>query len=313
MPSITALSVIIGTFLCYHMKNFSQLIASKKAVLFEHMATKMIKKYPITLSTIIFKLVFLLPYTIQIKILHYFSPGYCVHMVMRKQYIEDTIRSAVEDEIKQVVICAAGLDMTSIYLASELKHVSGLKFFELDLESTQKYKKYEITQLIASGKINKDDANKVNYVGCDLSSDDWHQNLLNSGFDPKQPVIVVAEGFTMYLKKEHVSNFLQSVKKNLLQNDHSLFITSFFTVNNTISPPKTGRLIKFLLKKNNEPYQFHIPFGKVIEFCAQNELQVVDFRTRKQFQELANNDAVIRNSNEQTLSENYYIMRPVLE
>lgn len=309
MPSVTVLYVIVGTFLCYYSTKFSSLITEKKAKLFQYMALAIIESYPLTIVTIICKIASCFPYSVQIRIMNYLTQGYCVHVTMRKKYIEECIRSAVEDGTRQVVVCAAGLDMTSVYIASELKQIRNLKFFELDLGLTQKYKTDAISKLKKMNPHMATVFDKINYVSCDLSTDDWNEKLLECGFDPKQPSVIIAEGLTMYLNEAEVSNFLSSVRKNLLQNIHSLFVTSFLvTKQDNIQFKQKSKIINFILKSNKKPYKFTIQSKKIFSFCESLGLKVIDFRSRNKFQKLAGNHTFKKELND-NLPENYYIMR----
>lgn len=315
IPSITALSVAIGTFLCYHMEKFKHLIPEQKAKLFKYIATEIIKTYPITIITIFFKIAFYLPYFVQVRILDYFIPGYCVHMVMRKQYIEDCVRSAITDGARQIVICAAGFDMSAVYLTSELKEIEDLKFFELDLESTQKYKTNALSKFkkMCENEQYTQCFKHINYISCDLLTNDWYQILLEHGFDPEQPSIIIAEGFTMYLDKASADRFFHNIRHKLLINPISLMITSFLTIDDPsycFNQGNNDKLNDIILKKNQESYKFVLLSNEVASFCENSGFEIVDSRTRISFQKDAGNIRAIKQINQQAPAEDYYILRP---
>ena len=64
-------------------------------------------------------------------------PGMSFHYVLRKTYIEHSVRHAIASGVKQVIVLGAGFDMLAYMLSKEFKDV---EFLEIDHPATSKDK-----------------------------------------------------------------------------------------------------------------------------------------------------------------------------
>ena len=74
-------------------------------------------------------------------------PGMAFHYVLRKMYIEDCVRRAIEEGAKQVVILGAGFDTLSLGLSKEF---NAIRFIEVDHPATAKDKNEALIEQIKS-------------------------------------------------------------------------------------------------------------------------------------------------------------------
>lgn len=299
LPSITALSVAIGYSLCSKSKEYSHLVDPSKAQLLEFVINKVMPMYPTSLGFLLFKLGGYLSTETQSKLLDTFgAQGYIVHMGMRKLMIEQEICRAIDNGVKQVIICGAGYDITSLYLHKKYNDVT---FFELDLGETQIYKLKALNDL-----QEKLDFNKLKFIQCDLSENTWHSTLANNGFDSTKPAIVICEGFTPYLEKKSITVFLKILQKHILNHPDSKLVISFINKDDD-----TSKVAKFILKSNKEEYKCNINLEDVPKFLNQYDLSIEKYITRKDFQEQANNDKVVEFINAHPgIQENYFVVKP---
>ena len=122
-------------------------------------------------------------------------------------YLERVVRregsdrdEAAETKIRQIVLVGAGLDTR----AYRLNWPAGTCIYELDQPAVLLYKQHVL-----------DDANAKptcmrRAVAADLAAD-WQTPLLAARFDPRQPSLWLAEGFTFYLPDEAIARILQGI------------------------------------------------------------------------------------------------------
>lgn len=110
-------------------------------------------------------------------------------LALRVAYLDRLVGLAVDRlSIRQVVILGAGYDTRAARLPR-----AGVSFFEVDHPATQASKRERLAQL---GGYPVDAAR---YVTCNFEREDPIERLAASGFDPKQPALVIWEGVVPYL------------------------------------------------------------------------------------------------------------------
>jgi len=115
-------------------------------------------------------------------------------IVVRARFIEDLVVEQADQGVDQYVILGAGLD-TFVQRRPEL--ASRLQVFEIDQPGPQAWKRrrlaelgYEVPQWLRLVPVDFEEGGS------------WWDQLLEAGFDPAQPAVVVSTGVTMYLSKE---------------------------------------------------------------------------------------------------------------
>jgi methyltransferase (TIGR00027 family) len=115
-------------------------------------------------------------------------------IVARARFIEDLVVDQADQGVDQYVILGAGLD-TFVQRRPEL--ASRLQVFEIDQPGPQAWKRrrlaelgYEVPQWLRLVPVDFEEGGS------------WWDQLLEAGFDPAQPAVVVSTGVTMYLSKE---------------------------------------------------------------------------------------------------------------
>ncbi|WP_405577897.1 SAM-dependent methyltransferase [Streptomyces sp. NBC_01190] len=110
------------------------------------------------------------------------------YVAIRTRWLDDLLRAAAADGIRQVVLLAAGLDTR----AQRLPWPAGLRLFELDLPGLVAFKE----RVLRDGGA-PPTCDRVT-VSCDLRGD-WPAALRDAGFDPGRPAVWLAEGLLHYL------------------------------------------------------------------------------------------------------------------
>lgn len=299
-PSITAISVASASYLCYYSSKYSHIIDEQKAKLGELIINNVLKIYPKNFGTFLFKFGSHLPYFIQIKLLDIFiSPGYIVHIAMRKLMIQQQIEKDIKNGVRQVLILGGGYDINSLYLSDKYHDVH---FFELDLPITQKYKLLSLDRSNISINKNKN----MHYIECDLSKDDLYTILSSHNYQFQHPSIVVAEGLTMYLEKTDVEKFLNILREKIMSHDSKLIIS--------FSPSFSGSgyISTLVRKESGENYKCKIDLQNVPTFVNKCGYNIIEYITATSLQKQAGNiNAYLyfkKNINQSC--ENYFILTP---
>lgn len=124
--------------------------------------------------------------------------------ICRTKYIDDSLQSAIESGIEQVVILGAGLD-TRPYRITGRDHI---KFFEIDMPSIQDYKKKKVENYL--GLL----PNNVVFIPIDFNTQTLDAVTVGKGLDFSKPVFFIWEGVTPYITEEAVGNTLRFISKN---------------------------------------------------------------------------------------------------
>ncbi len=93
--------------------------------------------------------------------------------------------------VDQFVELGAGYDTRTV----QLQHNRQIRCFEVDLPKTQQIKR----KLLHECGV---DTSGVTFVSANFLADDWLDNLVKDGFDPRKPTFFLWEGVTYYLSRE---------------------------------------------------------------------------------------------------------------
>ncbi|MFD2468888.1 class I SAM-dependent methyltransferase [Amycolatopsis silviterrae] len=120
---------------------------------------------------------------------------------IRGKFIDDALRKAVDDGVRQVVILAAGLDSR----AHRLPWPAGTTVFEIDQPAVLEFKR----QVLPAAPSNC--AQRL--IPADLR-DRWESPLRAAGFDGGRATVWVAEGLLYYLSPDDQQNLLRVADEN---------------------------------------------------------------------------------------------------
>lgn len=130
-------------------------------------------------------------------------PGFFLHFVLRKRWIEALAREAIGRGASQIVILGAGLDTLSLRLAETNPK---LTILEVDHPATQGGKKLAVESLPDRWK-------PPTFVALDLTQRDLRESLLACpAYDPAAPTLFIAEGLLMYLTEAEVMEIFDVVR-----------------------------------------------------------------------------------------------------
>jgi methyltransferase (TIGR00027 family) len=127
--------------------------------------------------------------------------GSGIPILLRTRYFDDFLQKVVlEDDIRQVILMAAGLDTR----AFRLRWPSGTKVFELDQAEVLDYKEETLRAAGAQPACQRI------VIRVDLTGP-WQAALQVAGYDPMARSAWLLEGFLFYLPSETVIRILEQV------------------------------------------------------------------------------------------------------
>ena len=129
-----------------------------------------------------------------------FSPGFHEHLISRTRFIDELIEQCATDGVQQYVILGAGYDSRAYRLALP----SILKVFEVDQPEVQSGKRARLPK-------NLPNAENVTYVAVDFNHQTLKDQLLDAGFDQKQPTVYTLEGVSQYISKDAIQSTLAEI------------------------------------------------------------------------------------------------------
>ena len=113
---------------------------------------------------------------------------------LRTAFLDRQVQAAIARGWDQVVLLGAGFDTRGARLASP-----GVSFYEVDHPATQREKRGRLAEL--SGYP----VDAARMVACDFESgDDFVDKLVETGFAPDRPAVILWEGVTPYLTEAAV-------------------------------------------------------------------------------------------------------------
>lgn len=132
-----------------------------------------------------------------------FTRPFRASILARARFIEDLVTEQAGKGVKQYVILGAGLDT---FAQRRPEIASELTVFEVDQPDPQAWKRQRLIDLGYGIPP------YLRLVPVDFEAgDEWWDGLTASGFDARQPAVVVSTGVSMYLTREANAETLRQV------------------------------------------------------------------------------------------------------
>ncbi len=122
------------------------------------------------------------------------------HVAARTGFFDDEVLQAIAGGVQQVVICGAGYDDRALRFRSP-----GVRYFELDLPTTQDDKRRRLLQMGA-------DTSGLVLVPADLGLDDVAAVLATGGHEARRPSLFLCEGLFVYLERSGCERLLAGLR-----------------------------------------------------------------------------------------------------
>jgi len=197
------------------------------------------------------------------KIVSWYSerifPGAASHNIGRARYIDDYLRTCIDDGIEQLVILGAGYDSRA-YRFDELK--GNVRVFEVDHPSTQKVKIEKVRKIF--GNL----PDYVIYVPVDFEKERLNERLFASGYDQNLRTLFIWEGVTYYITAEAVDETLDFVAKNSGKDSSIVFDYIFQSVVDGSSEHEIAKKLRRRAEREGDPFRFGIEKNSVEDFLS---------------------------------------------
>jgi methyltransferase (TIGR00027 family) len=181
-------------------------------------------------------------------------PGLMLHFMLRKRWIEEAVRGALDRGCRQVVILGAGFDTLAARLAPQFPAV---QFIEVDHPATQAPKRAAVQR------------GNLQFVAADLARIPLAQALSASAYKSSERAVFVLEGLLMYLTADQVRTLFAAIGDEVV-----------FTV---MEPTPSGRIAfhnatwveRALLALWKEPFRWAVPRDRLPQFFPGWQLRAV--------------------------------------
>ena len=191
-------------------------------------------------------------------------PGIKLHYALRKRFLEEAARVAINDGVSQVVVIGAGFDTLALRLHESFPNVT---FFEIDHPATQSAKRH-----VVEGEAHR--TRNLRFISLDLASAGLEQSLLSDqAYRADKRTLFIAEGLLMYLEQEDVDRIFQFVRRV----PGSRFAFTFMQIQSTgrIGFARSSRAVDAWLKLRGERFKWGVAPSMLNEFLAARGFQPV--------------------------------------
>ena len=167
-------------------------------------------------------------------------------LVIARTLVFDRIIERVVAGVDQFVVLGAGYDARPYGALGR----DGLRFFEVDQESTQQVKRDGLQRA-------EIDSDHVTFVAVDFQNRDWFNGLPESGYDRAKKTLFLWEGVTPYLSEQDVRGTLRVVRENAAPG--STIVADFYA--DRVVAYANGSFKGKMLDYTGEVWRFGLPLG----------------------------------------------------
>ena len=186
------------------------------------------------------------------------APGAMGFIIGRERYIDDYLKTNLEEHLDQVVILGAGFDTR----AYRIPGIERSRVFEIDRPATQAVKLERLKKVIDPLPAH------VTFVPADFNMQQLGDVLQNCDYDEQGKTLFIWQGVTYFLKPEGINGTLAFIAEH--SGPDSVVIFDYVyneTLHNTTQG--YGKVLAQAGKMSGEPYVFGIDKGEVAPFLIQ--------------------------------------------
>jgi len=192
-------------------------------------------------------------------------PGITVHHALRKRWIEDRVRTAIDDGARQVVNLGAGFDTLLPRLAAER---ADLSLIEVDHPATQR----------AKGAVLAEEAGRerLELLPVDFTRQTLVERLPEArAFDPARRTVFVCEGVLPYLEEHETRTLFASLRD--LTGPGTRVVFTFIGERSPTGRRPYGPLLQLSLGVWGESMRLRLEPEAMRALAASEGLEVVEF------------------------------------
>lgn len=187
-----------------------------------------------------------------------FIPGASPAQAARTVYIDDYLKSCIDDGIQQLVNLGVGYDSRA-YRFGELR--GQVKVFEVDHQATLKVKVEKVENIFGSLP------DHVVYVPIDFEKEKLDERLFDSGYDRNQKTLFIWEAVSYYLTADEVEDTLAFIVENSGEGSSIIFDYMFQSVLDGTNKWKGANSWRRSIKRS-DGRNFGITEGTIEEFLS---------------------------------------------
>ena len=184
-----------------------------------------------------------------------FAPGAIEFIIARERYIDDFLRTCLNEGLDQVVILGAGFD-TRAYRISGIEKI---RVFEVDHPATQAEKLKRLKKVIDPLP------GYVIFVPVDFNTQTLAERLLAGSYNEQGKTLFIWQGVTMYLTPEGVDSTLAFIADHSGQGSTVIFDYFYNETLRDMRLKSTGWILRVI----HEKLIFGINEGKIEPFLTQ--------------------------------------------
>jgi methyltransferase (TIGR00027 family) len=199
------------------------------------------------------------------------APGQMLYMVLRKRFMDDEVRGALEEGTTQVLVVGGGYDTLCLRLAARYPEAT---FLELDHPPTH-LEKLRAVEAMGVSRPN------LHLRGVDLEKRGLEQVLAESGvWDAAARSVVVAEGVLMYLGLDEVETFLAAIRASTGGGSRLLLTYLHEAELNKVFRGWLGTALRYSLHLVGEPFRWGVTDEGIEPFLVEHGYGIVGDETR---------------------------------
>jgi methyltransferase (TIGR00027 family) len=203
-------------------------------------------------------------------------PGTLGAILCRTRYIDDVLRTFLEEGIEQLVILGAGFDTR----AYRIPGLDQAQVFEVDLPGTCKLKQTRLEKVLGAVPEN------VTLVGIDFEQQNLADVLIAAGLQQEKRTLFIWEGVTQYLTAEAVSNTLEFVSRVAGVGSAIVFTYVRRGVIDGTARPEWMQSFLWFARKVGSPFIFGLDPADVEQYLADRGLKLVADVAAAEYREL---------------------------
>ena len=186
-------------------------------------------------------------------------PGIKLHYALRKRYLEEIVRDALSEGLRQVVIIGAGFDTLALRLHEAFPET---RFFEIDHPATQCVKKRIVE------KHHSPNGN-LHFISLDLAHGSLEENLLCcADYQANADTLFVAEGLLMYLAPAEIDLLFQFIRNHSGRKSKFAFTFMETQSDGRIGFRESSRAVDAWLRLRGESFKWGSTRALIGDFLA---------------------------------------------
>lgn len=214
-------------------------------------------------------------------------PGIILHYVLRKRYLEDVARAAIQEGFQQVIVLGGGFDTLALRLHQEFVNVT---FIELDHPSTQRAK----ASALEKRRLPKE---TMALVPIDFSQHDFSDVL------PRVPCyrndvksLLICEGVLMYLSCVEVDKFFHQAGSCSACQTRIAFTFMEPQADGRVNFATKSRVIDWWISLRQEPFDWGIKREEIPSYLEVRKLKCRAMATAEDLARQYLDDELARNT-----------------